>query len=408
MIKSITSVKVSGRRVIVRAGFDVPLKENAHSHEQEVADDSRIKDILPTLHYLIRQKAKIVIIAHLDRPHGWEKEKSLWPVAQKLGELLGYKVVKIKDNLPDYNVPHINFLPEDITKKDFSELSAKIRPSDILLLENIRFYKGELDNDEDFLERLALFGDIYVNDAFSVAHRDEASTTRLAKKMPAYAGVSFLKEIQSLQRIIRHPQTPFVVIMGGIKIEDKVETLKNLAEHATQIIVGGGIANTFLKAKGYEVGKSKTSDIATAKELIRNFKHKIIMPLDVVVAKSPEDLPRAVGIESVRSNEMILDIGPKSLRKYSELISQAKTLVWNGPFGILEKPRFAHGSKAIALMFASRSRGKAFGVVGGGETLEAVDQAKVSEYIDHLSTGGGAMLQFLAGRHLAAIKALEK
>jgi 3-phosphoglycerate kinase len=407
MIKTITSVKVSGRRVILRAGFDVPLKKNVHTENWEVADDNRIKDVLPTLKYLIEQKAKIILISHLDRPDGWQKDKSLWPAAEKLGELIGYKVVKVENKLPDYKVAHVNFLSGDITKHDYAKLSQDLPQSSILFLENLRFYKGEEDNSEEFIELLASFGDVYVNEAFSVAHRKEASTFGLAKKLPAYAGISFAKEIQSLQKIVKNPQTPLVVMIGGAKIDDKVETIHNLAKHASQILVGGAVASSFLKALGYEVGKSKVSDIAVAKELVRHYKDKIVLPVDVVVADS-NDRPKAVKIDKVRANEAIFDIGPETIKKFSLIIKQAKTLVWNGPFGKFENPKFAHGGKALAQIFAARSKGKAFGLIGGGETVELFDQAKVSEFVDHVSTGGGAMLEFLAGKQLPAIRALEK
>ena len=407
MIRSITSVKVTGRRVIVRAGFDVPLNKNSQG-EFEVADDTRIKDALATLKYLIEQKAKIVLISHLGRPKGWDKEKSLWPIALKLGELLRFKVVKVEDKLPDYKVAHINFLSEDITKKDYSELSKQLPEGSILFLENLRFYPGEAKNEEKFIDLLGSFGDVYVNEAFSVAHRQEASTFGLARKLPAYAGISFAKEIASLKKVINNPAKPMVVLMGGIKIENKVETLHSLAKHAEHIIVGGGIANTFLKARGYEVGKSKVSDLFVAKELLRHYKNKIVLPIDVVVAEDPESKSRMCAIEKVLPGESIYDIGPESVRKFAGIISQGQTLVWNGPFGFFENPKYSFGSKAIAQAFATRSKGKAFGLVGGGETAQVVDMAKVSQFIDHVSTGGGAMLEFLAGKQLLAIKALEK
>jgi phosphoglycerate kinase len=407
MIKSITSVKVASRRVIVRAGFDVPLKKNGHTEKWEVADSTRIKDALPTLKYLIEQEARIIIMAHLGRPEGSDPTKSLWTVAENLGEFLDYKVIKIKDKLPGENSQTINFLTGDITKENYSGLSKQIPPGSILFLENLRFYPGEKKNDQKFIEILGSFGDIYVDEAFSNAHREDASMFGLAKKLPGYAGISFLKEIKSLERVIKNPAKPLVVMMGGIKIEDKVQTLNNLAKHASHIILGGGLANTFLKAKGFEIGKSKASNVALAKELLRNFKDKIILPVDVVVATNLEAKPRSVMAEKVGVEDMIFDIGPKSIRKFSGIVKEAKTLIWNGPFGLLENARYAHGSKAMAQVFASRSKGKAFGVVGGGETIEAVDQAKVVQFIDHVSTGGGAMLEFLAGKKLPAIKALE-
>lgn len=398
MIKSITSVKVSGRRVILRAGFDVPLENG------KVMDDSRIRDALPTLTYLIEQGAKIIIMSHLDRPDGWQKDKSLWPVAQRLAEILGYK---ISEKLSDHSAGHICFLSQDITKQDYSDLSRQLQPRDILFLENLRFYPGEEGNDEKFVDLLAEFGEVYVNEAFSVAHRKEASTFGLAKKLPAYAGISFLKEIKALERLVKHPQQPFVVIMGGAKIHDKIGTMENLAKHASAILIGGELANTFLSALGYEIGKSKSSDMAVARAVLRDYKDKIVLPIDLVVAKNPESPARKTRLEEVGPDEMIMDIGPETIRKFSGYIKQAKTLVWNGPVGLIEYRKFAFGSRALARIFAARSKGHAFGVVGGGETAEVLDQAKVCEFIDHVSMGGGAMLEFLAGKQLSAIKALE-
>ncbi|OGE74206.1 MAG: phosphoglycerate kinase [Candidatus Doudnabacteria bacterium RIFCSPLOWO2_02_FULL_42_9] len=405
MIKSIKDVKVAGRRVIVRAGFDVPLIKK---EEWEVADDTRIKDSLVTLKYLIEQKAKIIIVAHLGRPDNWDNDKSMWPVAQKLGEFLNIKVVKIEDRLPDYKVPHINFLESNIIKNDCSELSKEINGGDILFLENLRFYPGEQKNDTKFVKVLAQYGDIYVEEGFPSAHRKSASHYGLAEKLPAYAGIALLREIKALKKVITKPQQPMIVIMGGAKIDDKVETLTNLAKHATKIILGGAIANTFLKALGYEVGKSKVTDVSIAKKLLRHYKDKIVLPLDVVVATDEESKPRLSKIEKVRPNEAIFDIGPESIRQFAKIIKTGKTLVWNGPFGLFENKRYAFGSKAIAMSFAARSRGAAFGVVGGGETVELVNQAKVGNFVDHLSTGGGAMLEFLAGKELPGIEVLEK
>jgi phosphoglycerate kinase len=408
MIKSITSVKVAGRRVIVRAGFDIPLRKNSQTEVWEVADETRIKDAIPTLKYLIEQKSKIIILSHLGRPEGWDKDKSQWPVAEKLAEFFNYKAVKITDHLPDYKVPHLNFLEADITKKDYSELSNQLKAGDILFLENLRFYPGEKKESDEFVETLIKFGDIYVQEAFSNAHRKDASMYDLALKLPHYAGISFLKEIQSLRKIIHQPQLPLIVIMGGAKIDDKVETLHNLGKHASKIILGGAIANTFLKALGYEVGLSKVSNVSLAKELMRQYKEKIILPLDAVVATDLESKPRLSKLEKIQANESIYDIGPETIRKISEIIKTGQTLVWNGPFGVFENPRYAFGSKSIATAFAARSKGKAFGVVGGGETVELVDQTKISQFVDHVSTGGGAMLEFLAGKELPAIKVLEK
>lgn len=407
MIKSIKDVAVPGQRVLLRAGFDVPLAKNVHSETWEVADNARIKDSLKTISYLREGGAKLIILSHLDRPVAWEQAKSLWPVAVKLGELLNLKTVKILDKLPDYDVPHVYFLDSDITKQDHSGLSRKIKPGDILFLENLRFYPQESDNDESFIETLEKFGDIYVNEAFSVSHRMEASTYGLALRMRSYAGISFAKEIESLSKVLRNPKKPLVILMGGAKIADKVETINNLAKHAEYILIGGALANTFLKAKGYEIGKSAYASESVAKELERNFKDKIVLPLDAVVAHSATDAARCVPISKIMPDDIILDIGPETIRKFSEYIKIAKTLVWNGPFGLIESKRFTFGSESISRAFAAQSKGKAFGVAGGGETLEVLDNAHVAEFIDHVSTGGGAMLEFLAGKKLPAIKALD-
>ncbi len=408
MIKSIKDAKVANKRVIVRAGFDIPLKKNIHTENWEVADETRIKDAVQTLKFLIQEKAKIVLISHLGRPEGWEADKSQWPVAERLGKLLNYKVVKIKDRLPEYKVPHIYFLEADIVKNDCSDLSQQLNTGDILFLENLRFYPGEQKNDDKFVKVLAKYADVYVDEGFPSAHRKSASHYGLAQKLPSYAGISLLKEIKALKKIIDHPQTPLIVIMGGAKIDDKVETLHNLAKNASKIILGGAIANTFLKALGYEIGKSKVSDVSLAKQLLRQYKDRIVLPVDVVVATDMESKPRLAKIEQVRPNEYIFDIGPETVRKIALIIKEGKTLVWNGPFGVFENPRYAFGSKAIASAFSAKSKGKAFGVVGGGETVELIDQAKVGEFVDHLSTGGGAMLEFLAGKELPGIKVLER
>lgn len=407
MIKSITSVKVTGRRVIVRVGFDVPIKKNIHTEKFEVVDDARIKDALPTIKHLIKEGAKIVLVSHLDRPSGWESGKSLFPTAEKLAELLDTKVVMVSDNLPQYPVRHIYFLQSDITKHDYSFLTNQLKPGDILFLENIRFYPGEEQNDSSFIDTLADYGDLYVNEAFSVSHRMEASTYGVALKLKAYAGLSFIKEIQSLNKVLQNPQKPLVILMGGVKISDKVATIHNLAKHASHILVGGALANSFLKARGYNVGESKSVDVHNALELERNFKEKIILPLDVVVANSPADQASVRLVSQIRKNEIIYDIGPQTITKFAEYIRMAKTIVWNGPMGLIEVPKFAFGSKSLAQVFAARARGKAYGIAGGGETEEVIDSAKVSEFIDHVSTGGGAMLEFLAGKKLPGIRALE-
>ena len=407
MIKSITSVKVSGKRVLVRAGFDVQLETNPHTEQLQVVDDTRIRDILPTLKYLIDQQAKIVLVSHLGRPEGWDTSKTMWPVAEKLAELINYKVTKVRDKLPDYDVPHIYFYESDITKKNSAKISQSLKNGEILFLENIRFYPGEKANDDKFVNALASFGDIYVDDAFSVVHRKEASTYGVAEKLPHYAGVSLLKEIQSLHKVMNNPHQPFVLIMGGAKVIDKAETITNLAKYAKYILVGGALGNSFLAAFGYDIGKTPVQDVPLARQLLRNYREKIVLPVDVVVAKSEKDHAHSVEVTKVRRDEIMYDVGPKTVLKFSAYIKQAKTLVWNGPMGLIEQKKFSNGSAALATIFAAKSKGSAYGVIGGGETIEVVDRAKVASHIDHISTGGGAMLEFLAGKSLPGIKILE-
>jgi phosphoglycerate kinase len=393
----------------MRAGFDVPLKQTKEKEIYIVADDNRIKDALPTLKYLIKEKAVITIMAHLGRPDGkWLMEKSMWPVAQDLGRLLKYKVVRVSGKLPAYNVPHVYFLESDITKKDYSALTKKMKPGDILFLENLRFYPGEQENDPSFVKTLAAYGDLFVSDAFSVAHRKEASTFGVAKLLKSYAGVSLMREIVNLNKVLKNPRKPMVVIMGGAKIADKIDTINNLAQNAENVLIGGAIANAFISAQGYEIGKSKVAEVPLAKELLRNYKDKLVLPLDVVVAKDDSSPSRAVTLDKIRPEECIFDIGPKTVTLFAEFIKKGKTLVWNGPMGKIETPKFQFGSKAVAQAFASRSKSAAFGVVGGGETVEAVDMAKIAEFIDHVSTGGGAMLEYLGGKKLPGIEVLNQ
>jgi phosphoglycerate kinase len=409
MIKSITSVKLKGKRVLLRAGFDVPL-EQAKDGSFQVADDTRIASAVPTIAYLVAQRARVIIISHLGRPEGtWQGDKSMYPAAERLAELLDRKIIKVTDRLPSYKVPsHVYFLTEDIALKDYSELSHDLKEGEILFLENLRFYSGEDDNDQEFVNNLARYGEIYADDAFSVAHRKTASTYGLAQKLPAYAGETLLSEMRGLDRAMKKPEQPLIVVMGGAKISDKIDTINFLAKKADKVLIGGAIANSFLKAKGYEIGNSKAAEIPLAKDLVRQYRDKLVLPVDVVVAKDPDGAARAIKPEKVTPNDCIFDIGPETVRLFSKHIKLAKTIIWNGPLGMIEKKKFAFGSLAVAQAIASRTKGKAYGVVGGGESLEVVTQAKVGQFIDHVSMGGGAMLEYMSGKTLPAIKVLDK
>jgi phosphoglycerate kinase len=409
MIKSISTVNVEGKCVILRAGFDVPLKKLKEKEVFAVADNTRIRDALKTINYLVKRKAKIVIISHLDRPNGQHMpEKSMWPVAEELGRLIKVKTVIIAGKFPQYQIPHIYFLSADITSRDFSGLAKKMKPGDVLFLENLRFYPGEEENSNLFVEALSRYGEIYVNEAFSVAHRMAASTYGLPLKLKSYAGISLGNELSSLDRLLKRPKQPFVVVMGGVKVSDKVDTINHLGIGAEKLLLGGAIGNGFIKAFGYEVGRSLAAEQHICSELLRNFRDKIVLPEDVVVARSEEDDARVVSLDKVKPYETIYDIGPKTVNRFTKEIRSAKTIVWNGPLGKIEVPKFSFGSKAVARAIAQVGKRKAFTVVGGGETAEVVSMAKAAEFIDHVSTGGGALLEYLAGKELPALKALSQ
>lgn len=409
MIKSIASVKLKNKRVLVRAGFDVPLAEGKHG-EFKVADSTRIESVIPTIAYLLSQKARVVIISHLGRPDGkWDMSKSLRPAAERLAELLDRKLVVIKDKLPHYKAAgHVFFLEQDITVTDYSYLVDEMDDGEILFLENLRFYSGEEENEAAFVKNLAQYGDVYVNEAFSVAHRKAASTYGIAQKLPAYAGLSLMQEITALDKVMKRPVPPLAVIMGGAKISDKIDTINFLAPRADKIMIGGAIANSFFKARGYEIGKSLAAEIPLAKELLRHYKDKILLPVDVVVSKTVGGTARACTPDKVKHNESILDVGPETIRLFAQHIKKAKTLIWNGPMGLIEKKKYSFGSTALAQAFAAHTKGAAYGVVGGGESLEIVTRAQVKHFIDHVSMGGGAMLEYLGGKTLPGIKILDK
>lgn len=406
-MKSIEDLEVQNKTVLVRTGFDVPIEQG------RIKDDFRISVALPTLDHLVRQKAKIIVITHLGRPRGWDPSLSLAPVAALLAELLHRKFVEISQDakrLPAYTIPHLYFFKGDFLQADRAALLSALEPGDIAVLENLRFYPGETENDENFARSLASFGEAYVNEAFSNSHREHASMTTLPRLLPAGAGFQIFKEVQSLSRVLVHPKKPLVVLMGGIKLADKAAGLKNLAKLADAVLLGGALANLFLKVRGFEIGKSAASEKneeAMARELWRDFKEKIKLPIDVVVSTSQEGTAECVKLDKVKPHQMILDIGPTTIREYSGFLKQGRTLIWSGPLGFFEKKPFSHGTYALARLFASRTRGLAFGVAGGGETLEVIKNLDMASQIDHVSCGGGAMLEFLAGKTLPGLEVLK-
>lgn len=392
---------LAGKTVLLRADLDAP--EDAG----KITDDFRVRKAVPTIKLLYEAGAKVIIISK----NGHKHNKSLELVAYCLADLLQKKISITDKEIPTYDVGHLVLFKGNILEEQSQQAIKKAAPQNIVLLENIRFYEQEVNADVNFAKMLASLGDIYVNDAFAMAHRNEASVSILPQFLPSFAGLNLENEIKNLKKVLSLKANPFLVIMGGAKISDKVGTIENLGKSADKILVGGGPANLFFYAKGYEIGKSicEKNEIDLAKDLLRNFKDKIVMPLDVVVAK-PETFAdtHVTTPDKIRPNEAIYDIGPKTILEFSKHIKGAKKMIWNGPLGFFENRTFSHGTFAIAQIFAAVSQSKAFGVVGGGDTAAAVNQAKMADQIDFVSTAGSATLDFLAGKKLPALEALEK
>ncbi len=405
-LRTLKELNVLSKKVLVCAGFDVPIISG------KVAEDFRIHAALPTLRYLESHRAKIIIITTLGRPSGWEDQYSLEPVADKLAELWKKKFVVIPENsakLPEYPIPHLYFFKHNIEKHDIRPLIEQMRERDVVVLENLRFYEGEQRNDPAFAKRLASLAAVYVGDDFSKSHRSEASIAGVPKLLPSAAGFMFEKEVSVLSRVLKHPKKPVVVMMGGAKLADKMDALLNLARTADYLLLGGEIANLIFRIRDLEVGKSfwhEKNEENMARQLWRDYKDKIQLPVDVVVATDKDSQAECVKIDKVKPNQMILDIGPESIRLFSEYLRKGQTLIWSGPLGYIEKKAFSHGTSALARLFASRTKTSVFGVAGGGETVEVIGRLGLEPYIDHVSTGGGAMLEFLAGKALPGVEAL--
>jgi phosphoglycerate kinase len=420
-LKSIREVKsLKGKRVILRADFNTPLKEIRERDKAKVivTESTKIKETLPTLEFLIKKGAKVILLSHLGRPEGRiVAGLRLNPVAQRLIELLGnkekteikpYKSIKIS--------PKTNFTyATDLINKKAEQLIGKMKDGDIVLLENTRFYPKELVGDSEFIAKLASYGDLYVDNAFASSHRSEGTIVEITKHLPSYAGFLLEKEINALSKLIDNPKKSFVALIGGIKISTKIALMENLLTKVDHLCLGGGIANTFFKAMGYGVGDSEIEDseIDLALKLLKIGAGKIILPADVITGDKKGNKVRIVEIKNepfaiCKKSEGIYDIGPETIGKYALLIKQAETIIWNGPFGYFEVDQYKHGSIALGRIIAARSRGTAFGVVGGGETISCLEQTGMAEFVDHISTGGGAMLTFLEGKGLPGITPLLK
>lgn len=385
--KTIEDMDFSGKKVLVRVDFNVPIKEGV------VGDDTRIKAAMPTLSYLLDHGAALILCSHLGRPKDKPvPEFSMKPVAEHLGKLMG-KPVKFS---------------EECVGPVAEKAAAALKVGEVLVLENTRFYPGETKNDPEMAKQLAKLADVYVNDAFGSAHRAHASTEGVAKYLPSVAGFLMEKEIQYLGEAVANPKLPFVAILGGAKISDKIGVIRNLLGKADQVLIGGGMANTFFKAQGYPVADSLVEDEAleTARELLNEGSAKLRLPVDVVIADSfdAEAKSKTMAAGAVPDGWRIMDIGPQTVAAYAKVLSGAGTVVWNGPMGVFEFPRFAEGTFGVARAVAASG---ATSIVGGGDSVSAINKAGLASKITHISTGGGASLEMLEGLTLPGVAALE-
>lgn len=388
---SVQDIEVFGKKVFVRVDFNVPMENG------EITDDTRIRAALPTIIYLLDNGAKVILATHLGRPKGKVVEGfRVDAIAKRLASFLGIPISKVNDCGGEESIKAVR----------------QMENGQVLLLENVRFYPGEEKNDPQFAKDLAFLADIYVNDAFGAAHRAHASTEGIAQFLPAVAGLLMEKELRALGTALENPERPFVSILGGAKISDKIPVVKNLLDKVDVLLIGGGMANTFLAAKGIEMGKSLVEKemIETAKELIQQAESKgiqLVLPEDLVVAFEFKGDAEAtvVDINQIPEDKMALDIGPKTAEKYSNVVNTAKTVVWNGPLGVFEFDQFAKGTVAVANAMANT---EATTIVGGGDVVAAVEKAGVAARISHISTGGGASLEFLEGKILPGVAALNE
>lgn len=393
--KVITDLAVRSKRVIVRVDFNVPMSK---TEEGKITDNARIVAALPTIKYLIENNARIILLSHLGRPKGEaKKEFSLAPVAKELSKLLNKDVKFLQSNL----------VVDDNVKDEV----LKLKDGEVALLENTRFRNEETKNIDDFSKELAELGELYINDAFGTSHRAHCSNVGLCKFLPSAVGFLVEKEISIMGKALSNPERPFVAILGGAKVSDKITVIENLIEKVDSIIIGGGMAFTFLKSLGYSVGKSLLEEdkIDLAKELIEKAKSKnvkILLPIDVVVSMefSNDSEFKTVNIDSIEDDYMGLDIGEKTVKLFSDEISNAKTVVWNGPMGVFEMSNFAKGTFEIARAIAES---EAISIIGGGDSASATEKSGYKDKITHISTGGGASLEFLEGKILPGINSID-
>lgn len=389
--KTLKDLDLKGKKVFCRVDFNVPMSNG------EVSDDTRIKAALPTIKYLTKQGALVILASHLGRPKGEVVEDlRLDPVAKRLSDLIGQEVTKT----------------DAVYGKEVNEALSRLSDGDILLLENVRFEAGEENNDEKLVQAFSDIADVYVNDAFGAAHRAHASTTGVAKKLPSAAGFLMEKEIDVLGKALEDPDRPFTAIIGGAKVRDKIGVIDNLLDKVDNLLIGGGLAYTFIKAQGHEIGKSllEGDKIDVAKQFMKKAKEKgvnLVLPEDAVVADefSKDANTKIVAIDEIPADWEALDIGPKTRETFSEIVSESKLVIWNGPMGVFELNPFAGGTRAVAEALAETN---GYTIIGGGDSAAAVEKFGFAEQMDHVSTGGGASLEFMEGKELPGVEALDE
>lgn len=388
--KTMKDIDVKGKRVFVRVDFNVPMADGV------ITDETRIRAAIPTIEYLVEQGAKVILASHLGRPKGEVKEDMrLTAVGVRLAELMAKPVTKLDESIGQV----------------VEEAVANMQNGDMILLENVRFHAGEEKNDPALAEQFAKLADVYVNDAFGAAHRAHASTEGIAKHIPAVSGFLMQKELDVLGKALSNPERPFTAIIGGAKVKDKIGVIESLLEKVDHLIIGGGLSFTFIKAQGYDIGKSLLEEdkIDLAKSFIEKAKAKGVqlhMPVDAVVANefSKDAETQIVGVDAIPGDWMGLDIGPKTAANYAEVIKDSKLIIWNGPMGVFEMDKFASGTKTVADAMATTT---GYTVIGGGDSAAAVEKFEVADKMDHISTGGGASLELMEGKELPGIVALN-
>lgn len=388
--KTVRDIDVTGKRVFVRVDFNVPMQDG------KITDDTRIRGALPTIQYLVDQGAKVILASHLGRPKGQVVEEfRLTAAGERLSELLGKKVIKVDEAIGDAVKAEID----------------KMENGDVLLLENVRFYPGETKNDPELAKAFAELADLYVNDAFGAAHRAHASTEGIAQHLPGVAGFLMEKELKVLGDAMDNPKRPFTAIIGGAKVKDKIGVIDNLLDKVDNLIIGGGLAYTFIKAQGYEIGNSLLDEekIDLAKEFMEKAKEKGVnfyMPVDSVVAKefAADAEAKVVPIDEIPVDWEGMDIGPKTRELYAKVVKESALVIWNGPMGVFEFDKFAEGTKAVAEALADTD---GYTIIGGGDSAAAVAKFNLADKMDHISTGGGASLEFMEGKVLPGVAALQ-